>query len=173
MLTILLLGGSVTLASASAFDHPLIDPAFLSTPFDIATSIQAVKSLNDFFGTPAWDGFIGGPALNGVDLTSDSAIEAFIRAATVTIKHPVGTARISKVTDRTGVVGPDLRVKNVSGLRIVDASILVSRFQVTSSLDVALTHYSCKPFAVEGFPQAQLYMIAERAADLIKATYFI
>lgn len=139
-LTIPLLGGSITLASASAFDHPLIDPAFLSTPFDIATSIQAVRSLNEFFSTPAWNGFIGGPPLNGVNLTSDSSIESFIRAATVTIKHPVGTAKISKVTDRSGVVGPDLRVKNVSGLRIVDASILVSCLQVASSPKVAFTH---------------------------------
>jgi len=137
--------GSVNITTSSAFTHPAIDPAFMTTDFDIGTAVQAVKTLQTFMAAQAWTGFLGQPAVN---LTSDAEIEAYIRSAVVTIKHPVGTARISKTGENGGVVGPDLTVKNVKGVRVVDASIL--------------------PFAVAGFPQAQVYIVAERAAALIK-----
>ncbi|KAJ7503275.1 aryl-alcohol oxidase-like protein, partial [Mycena galericulata] len=140
--------GSLNITSSSAFDHPLIDPAFFTTSFDIGTAIEAVKTLNTFLAAPAWDGFIGAPATK---LTTDAQIEAFIRAGAVTLKHPVGTAKISTAAEVGGVVGPHLHVKGVEGVRVVDASIL--------------------PFAVEGFPQAEVYIVAERAAFLIKETW--
>ncbi|KAF7371217.1 Aryl-alcohol oxidase-like protein [Mycena sanguinolenta] len=141
--------GSVTLASNSAFDHPLIDPAFLTSAFDIGTVIEAVKSLQTLLTTSTWDGFIG-PPFTG-NLTTDAEIETFVRAAAVTLKHPVGTAAISSATQEGGVVGPNLQVKGVTGLRVVDASIF--------------------PFAVGGFPQAEVYIVAERASALIKETW--
>ncbi|KAJ6471954.1 hypothetical protein C8R45DRAFT_1217918 [Mycena sanguinolenta] len=119
--------GAVTLASNSAFDHPLIDPAFLTSAFDIGTIVEAVKELQMFLATSAWDGFIGSPFTG--NLTTDAEIETFVRAAAVTLKHPVGTATISSATQNGGVVGPHLQVKGVTGLRVVDASVFLEDFR--------------------------------------------
>ncbi|KAJ7456705.1 aryl-alcohol oxidase [Mycena latifolia] len=143
--------GSLNLTSNSAFDHPSINPAYYTTAFDIGTAVQAIKTLFEFFSTSAWDGFLLDPFPAVAALTTDASIETYVRTFADTLKHPTSTAKISKKTDAGGVVGPDLLVKGVTGLRIVDASIL--------------------PYAVAGFPQAEVYIIAERAADLIKAAW--
>lgn len=110
------------------FDHPNIDPAYLTTAFDIGTMITAYKTLFAFFSAPAWNGYLGAPSPDTADLTTDAAIEAYVRKHSNTIKHPVATARISKKDDPNGVVGPDLAVKKIRGVRVVDASVLVCRF---------------------------------------------
>ncbi|KAJ6604360.1 aryl-alcohol-oxidase from pleurotus Eryingii [Mycena vulgaris] len=143
--------GSLKITSSSPFDHPTIDPAYFTTAFDIGTAIKAIKTLRNFLSTSAWDGFIIAPFPEVAGLTTNAEIEAYVRTFSDTIKHPTSTATISKTTDTGGVVGPDLRVKGAAGLRIVDASIL--------------------PASVAGFPQAEVYIIAERAADLIKSTW--
>ncbi|KAJ7263058.1 aryl-alcohol oxidase-like protein [Mycena rebaudengoi] len=143
--------GSINITSSSAFDYPAIDPAYYTTAFDIGTVIHAVKTLREFFSTSAWDGFLGAPFSDAAHLNTDAEIEAYARTWATTLKHPVGTARLSKKADKGGVVGPSLLIKGVKGVRVVDASVL--------------------PFAVAGFPQAQVYIIAERAAGLIKETW--
>ncbi|KAL9710229.1 hypothetical protein Ac2012v2_006525 [Leucoagaricus gongylophorus] len=143
--------GSVKLVSKDPFQNPLINPNFLTTKLDIEVLIEAVKILQQFLLTSPWKDYFTSPLLNGLDISSDCAIEAFIRDTVTTIKHPVGTCRISRAQDTSGVVDAHLAVKHTTGLRVVDASVL--------------------PFAVGGFPQAQIYMIAERAADIIKAQY--
>jgi choline dehydrogenase len=81
-----------------------------------------VKTLQTFLAASAFDGFVGSPVTN---LTTDAQIEAYVRAAAVTIKHCVSTAKISKANETGGVVGPYLQVKGVDGVRVVDASIFV------------------------------------------------
>ncbi|KAJ7159446.1 aryl-alcohol oxidase-like protein [Mycena filopes] len=143
--------GSIQLRTNSAFDYPAIDPAFYTTAFDIGTVIHAVKAVRTFFSASAWDGFLGPPFPAVAALDTDERIEAYARAGATTMKHPVSTARISKRTEKAGVVGPDLLVKGAKGVRVVDASVL--------------------PFAVAGYPQAVVYIIAERAAALIEETW--
>jgi choline dehydrogenase-like flavoprotein len=82
----------------------------------------------------------------------------------------VGTAIVSNSTDTGGVVGPDLTVKNTNGLRVVDASVIVRFASIVPKgrmADLTLL----QPRAVAGFPQARVYLIAERVSDLIKAKY--
>jgi choline dehydrogenase-like flavoprotein len=64
--------------------------------------------------------------------TTDEELNQFIRSSAITVSHGVGTAAMSPKGAEYGVVDPDLRVKRVSGLRVVDASVLVScaRFSV-------------------------------------------
>jgi choline dehydrogenase-like flavoprotein len=72
-----------------------------------------------------WQGFLLQPYTDAAGLTSDGAIDSYLQQFATTIKHPVGTAIVSKWTDTGGVVGPDLTVKNTNGLRVVDASVIV------------------------------------------------
>ncbi|EMD33860.1 hypothetical protein CERSUDRAFT_117387 [Gelatoporia subvermispora B] len=144
--------GSVTLANNDPFAKPIIDPGLLSDPTDVDVMMQAVKASLQFVTAPAWEGFILSPAADLSEATaSDTALEAYVRNSTSTVFHPVGSARMASESSSDGVVTPSLLVRNVSGLRVVDASIF--------------------PFIPAGHPQAAVYAIAERAADLIKATW--
>lgn len=125
-MTNFILGGSISLSSASVFDHPLINPALLSTDFDILTSIEAVKSLKYFLTATPWQGYLAEPFADSVNTTTDAEIESYIRKIATTIRHPVGSAALSKVGSKDGVVNPDLTVKGTTGLRVVDASVIVS-----------------------------------------------
>jgi len=78
---------------------------------------------------------------------SDEDIRAILRGRSDTIYHPVGTARMG--SDELAVVDPELRVTGVQGLRVVDASIM--------------------PTLIGGNTNAPSIMIAEKAADMIKA----
>ena len=91
----------------------------------------ALRSAFRFAGAPAWHGFIVGKggAFARVNVSSDAALDAWAREQATTVWHPTGTARMGPCGAAVGegsVVNPDLTVKGVLGLRIVDASILVS-----------------------------------------------
>ncbi len=119
-------GGSVKIASSSAFNPPLIDPGFMQTPSDLEILTEAVKAAHRFVAAPSWSNFIIAPFAEGAELKTDAAIHEYIRNLASTFRHPIGTARMSAEHDQSGVVNPDLRVKNTRGLRVVDASIFVS-----------------------------------------------
>lgn len=86
----------------------------------------ALQSARRFLGGPAWKDYILSPAGSFVNATTDALLDAYARESTFSTAHPVGTAAMSPKGAKYGVVDPDLRVKGVSGLRIVDASVLVS-----------------------------------------------
>jgi len=119
-------GGSVKLATNSAFDHPLIDPAFLGNEFDMSLLVEAVKAAQRFTAASPWNDYIVGPFIDSINATTDGGIREYAAKFATTIRHPVATSIISKNSDKAGVVGPQLLVKNVEGLRVVDASIWVS-----------------------------------------------
>ncbi|KAH9928887.1 aryl-alcohol oxidase-like protein [Fomitopsis serialis] len=143
--------GSVTLASNDAFDSPLIDPGLLSDYFDVYTMIQAVKQVRNLINSSAWEGFAVAEYGPFADAQTDEELEEYVRNSTTSIWHPVGTARLSADASPDGVLTSSLLVKGASGLRVVDASVL--------------------PYIPAGHPQAVVYAIAERAADLIKAAW--
>ncbi|KAJ7599861.1 hypothetical protein C8J56DRAFT_2449 [Mycena floridula] len=138
--------GSITLNSSNPLDRPVIDPNLLSSDFDLFVLRESVRSARRFMASKAWDGYLLAPQLNA---TTDEDLNAHFRATSGPADHPVGTAAMSARDSGWGVVDPDLRVKGVKGLRIVDASVL--------------------PLLPAAHTQAAVYIIAERAADLIKA----
>jgi choline dehydrogenase-like flavoprotein len=138
--------GSVGLQSANPASAPRIDPNFLSEPKDLATLVAGARVMERILRAPPlapWRGQRLYP-LDG----SEAALIADIRARADTIYHPVGTCRMG--TDPLAVTDPDLRVQGIEGLRVVDASVM--------------------PRLVGGNTNAATIMIAERAADLIRAT---
>ncbi|KAL4243738.1 GMC oxidoreductase family protein [Abortiporus biennis] len=143
--------GSLKLASTDPFAHPLIDPATLTTDFDVNTMVQAMKDAQTFLASPTFAPINPQPYGDLANATTDEAKAAFARANGQTIFHPVGTAKMSPKGASYGVVDPDLLVKGAQGLRIVDASVI--------------------PQIPEAHTQAPVYIIAEKAADLIRSTY--
>jgi len=82
-----------------------------------------------FFAAPAWQGYILELLGTLAADTTDDKIDQFIRTNTGGGCHLVGTAAMTSGETNWGVVNPDLRVKGVMGLRVVDASVFVSSFQ--------------------------------------------
>jgi choline dehydrogenase-like flavoprotein len=142
--------GRVTLADADARTAPVIDPRFLSHPDDLEVMVRGFKLVRRIFAQPAFAPFDGGNPrreLYDAAVRSDDEIRAAIRARADTIYHPAGTCRMG--SDPQSVVDPELRVRGVAGLRVVDASVM--------------------PTLVSGNTNAPVVMIAEKAVDLIRA----
>ncbi len=139
--------GTVRLASADPGAAPLIDPNFFGDPADMALLLRGFKQLRHILQQPALARFGGAelPALAAAQ--TDTQIEHFIRSNSDTEYHPVGTCRMGP--GPLDVVDAELRVHGMSGLRVVDASVM--------------------PRIVSGNTNAPTIMIAEKAADLIKA----
>lgn len=141
--------GRVTLASASPSDLPLITSNYFSTKDDVASLIYETQRIIKFLlETRARKEYIKKevppPGLGPLTFeSSDEEIELRIRAAGIAHKDAGGTAAMGKV------VGCDLRVLGVGGLRVVDASVL--------------------PVPIGGHPQATLYALAEQAPEIILA----
>ncbi|KAK0229986.1 aryl-alcohol oxidase-like protein [Armillaria nabsnona] len=144
--------GTLKLNTSSPWDAPLIDPALLKEPIDLLILREAHKSARRFVSAPAFDGYISGP-YGTVGASTDEDIDAYIRNFTTTVWHPVSTATMSASNDTSGVVSPELLVKNVTGVRVVDASIF--------------------PFVPSAHPEAAIYIIAERASDIIRTAWGI
>ncbi|KAF7349968.1 Aryl-alcohol oxidase [Mycena venus] len=114
--------GSLKLNSSNPFDAPLINPNVLGTDFDFTAMREAFFASKRFASAPAWDGYIISPTVN----VTDDNLDDFIRNNTGVVWHPVKTAAMSARDADYGVVDPDLKVKGLDGLRIVDASVLAT-----------------------------------------------
>lgn len=91
---------------------------------------EAVKAAKRFISADAWKDYIVSP-VGGVVGTEDADIDAYVRDQVLSVLHATGTASISPRGASWGVVEPDLKVKGIDGVRIVDASILVGFFALT------------------------------------------
>jgi choline dehydrogenase len=140
-------GGEVKLASNNPFDHPLIDPNLLSSNFDKYAMREGVKSVRRFLSAKAWADYVVSP-VNIAANPTDTEIDAYVRTFASTVFHPVGTSAMSPAKAGWGVVDPQLRVKGSDGVRVVDASVW--------------------PFLPNAHTQAPTYLVAERAASLIR-----
>ena len=123
---IFLLGGSVTINSTDPFTFPLIDPAFLTSPFDQQVILSAVHAARQFVSQAPWDGYVLSRYGIVGEVETDDDILAAARTQVVTLDHPTSTAKMSPADASWGVVDSRLRVKGAVGLRVVDASIFVS-----------------------------------------------
>jgi choline dehydrogenase len=140
--------GRIALVSNRAADKPRIEANYLSDAegFDLKMMLECAKLSRELFAQPAFDAYRGAPIFPARTDLSDSELIAFIRAKAETVYHPVGTCRMG--SDDRSVVDPQLRVRGVEGLRVVDASVM--------------------PALPTGNTNAPTIMIAERAADLIR-----
>jgi choline dehydrogenase len=116
----------VSINSSNPFDPPLIDPAFFTAPVDLAAGRDAIRNIRKFFAAKSWEGYIVSEQPPSAVAETDDELDAFISGNFATTWHPVSTAMMSPKGVDYGVVDPDLKVKGVSGLRVVDASVMVS-----------------------------------------------
>ena len=139
--------GRVGLRSSDPLDDPAIFANYLSAEEDRRALRAGVAIVRDVAGQKALSGIRGREFEPGEAVTSDADIDAWMRRAGETIYHPVGTCRMGAPDDPMAVVDASLRVIGISGLRVVDASVM--------------------PTLVGGNTNAPTIMIAEKASDMI------
>jgi choline dehydrogenase len=139
--------GRVSIRSADPSDPPRIDYEMLADEQDLATLIAAARQAEAVFAAPALSPHIVESCGQPDAAASDDEWKDFLRQAVSIGYHPVGSCRMG--ADETCVTDPALKVRGLSGLRVVDASVM--------------------PNITSGNTNAPVIMIAEKAADLIKA----
>ena len=139
--------GSVSLDGPTMQTPPRIDPQFYADPRDLDDMVFGFKRARHLMTQPA----LARHTLKDLftaDVHSDDDIRAVLRQRSDTVYHPVGTCRMGPQHDERAVVDPELRVRGLHGLRVVDASVM--------------------PSIPGGNTNAPTVMVAEKAADLIR-----
>ena len=139
--------GSVHIRSADPFASPAIQYNFLSTAEDRRVMVDGLKQLKQIVTTAPLSQYIEQQVAPAADVSSDDEWLAYCRAVGGTVYHPVATCHMG--TDGQSPLDPQLRVRGVDNLRVVDASVM--------------------PAVISGNTNAAVIAIAEKASDMLLA----
>ncbi len=142
--------GEIRLASPDSTAKPLIDPQYLSDPddHDLDVLMSATRWGRALMGAPAFDAYRGEEISPGAAVQTREQVREWILETADTVYHPTSTVAMGAADNLNAPLMPDLRVKGIAGLRVIDASVM--------------------PRLVGGNTNAPTIMIAEKAADLIR-----
>lgn len=138
--------GTIMAASADATQKPIITPNYLSDPADMRVLSAGIRFTREIFAAPAIAAHSVVETLPGPNVTTEAGLLDYVRRFGTTIYHPVGTCRMGD--GPSAVVDSRLRVHGISGLRVVDASIM--------------------PTLTTGNTNAPTIMIGEKGATMIR-----
>ena len=137
--------GWVRIKSADAREAPAIQYNYLAEEYDQRTMVEGMKILRNILNQPALKPYHGGEHFPGAHVQTDADWLDYCRNFGVTIYHPSCTAKMGDGADAT--LDPQMRVKGLAALRVVDASAM--------------------PHVVSGNTNAAVIAMAEKAAELI------
>ena len=139
--------GTLRLKSANPMWRPLLDPAYYAEASDMAAMVAGLRVLMEVGAQAPLARMLDKPFLpTSLSLTDDELAD-HVRTWSQTLYHPVGTCAMG--SGESAVVDPTLKVRGVEGIRVVDASVM--------------------PTIPRGNTNAPTIMVAEKAADLIRA----
>ncbi len=141
--------GHVRIASSDAAQAPKITPNYLSTEEDRQVAADALRLTRRIVAAPAMQRYSPEEFLPGPTFQTDAELALAAGNIGTTIFHPVGTCKMGRDDDAMAVLDPQLRVRGVAGLRVIDGSVM--------------------PVITSGNPNSPIIMIADKAAGLIRA----
>jgi choline dehydrogenase len=139
--------GRIRLRSTDPRHRPAIDPGYLSDGGDARALVAGLKLAREFVTARPMAAICRSELAPGAHIRSDAELLEYVRTSVATLCHPVGTCAMGTESRWNSVVDPELRVRGITGLRVVDASVM--------------------PTAPRGNTNAPTIAIAERAADVI------
>lgn len=142
--------GHVRIRSNNFRDAPMISPNYLATEDDCKVAADSLRQVREIMSKPAMQPYAPEEYKPGPQYQSDADLAKLAGDIANTIFHPVGTVKMGRAEDDTAVLDPHLRLKGVSGLRVVDASVM--------------------PEITSGNTNSPTLMIAEKAARWILAS---
>ncbi|KAJ7206921.1 hypothetical protein GGX14DRAFT_637247 [Mycena pura] len=143
--------GSIHTNPSDPTGHPILDLGAFENDIDREVMVEAIRFVQKLAAQPSMRDRAGIRALApSPDVKTDEEINEYINLASFTSYHPIGTAAML-AREEFGVVDPELLVYGTANLRVADASII--------------------PVHISAHPQATVYAIAEKAADIIKAAW--
>jgi choline dehydrogenase len=137
--------GRVFLRSGDPLAPPAILHNHLAHEDDRRLNITGLRIARDIHAQRAFEGLRGREVSPGSTVIEDGALDAHLRASSASHYHPVGTCRMG--SDDGAVVDPELKVRGIDGLRVIDASVM--------------------PRLIGGNTNAPAMMIGEKGADLL------
>ena len=143
--------GHVRIISGDPYAAPSITPNYLTTPEDRRVAADSLKLTRRIVAAPAMRQFSPEEFMPGVNFQTEEELAHAAGNIGTTIFHPVGTCKMGRPEDVLAVVDQQMRVKQVKGLRVVDGSVM--------------------PLITSGNPNSPIIMIAERAAQSIRADW--
>lgn len=141
--------GYIQLRTTDALDAPLIQPNYLAEEEDLQPLLAGLKLGRQIMQSEQFEPYLGDEFAPGAQHQSNEELIAYIREAAETAYHPAGTCKMGPASDPTAVVDHELKVHGAEGVRVADASIM--------------------PTLIGGNTNAPTIMIAEKAADMIRA----
>jgi choline dehydrogenase len=141
--------GSIHIKATDPRTAPAIRPNYLATETDRRVLIDGLRLARRIVASPELDPYRGEQIWPAPHLDSDEELLRHARETGASVGHLAGTCKMGPATDVNAVVGPDLAVHGITGLRVADASIL--------------------PAMISGHTNAPVIMIGEKASDLIRA----
>jgi choline dehydrogenase-like flavoprotein len=138
--------GTVRLASADPTVAPLLDPNYWADPHDRKISLGGLQIAREILRQPALKPFILAERLPGIDVTDPDEVAEYVYRTCKVCHHPAGACKMG--VDDEAVVGPDLKVRGLEGLRVCDSSIM--------------------PMIPSSNTNAPTFMVGEKASDIIR-----
>jgi choline dehydrogenase len=138
--------GKILAKSKDASEHPAIRPNAFSAPRDMEAMLSGIRQARRIFAAPALASHSVTELRPGPALSSDAELADYVTKNAGSVFHPVGTCRMGG--DAASVTDPQLRVRGIEGLRVIDASVM--------------------PNVTTGNTNAATMMIAEKGAAMIR-----
>ncbi|KAJ6483644.1 alcohol oxidase [Mycena vulgaris] len=139
--------GRTHIVSSNPLTPPAVDPAYWAHPIDVAAQVGGIKLARKMLVAPPLNSIYAGEFEPGADKDTDAKIEEWLRGVVASDNHEVGSLSMMPQS-LGGVVDTSLKVYGTANVRVADASII--------------------PFPVSAHLSSTVYMIGERAADIIR-----
>ena len=139
--------GYVKINSKNIHEAPIINPNYLSDPYDVDVLLKSIKIGRNLLSTSPLQPYLNGLANPSHNIEKDDELLSWARSEGITVYHMIGTAKMGSKSDKLAVVNNELKVRGIECLRVADASIM--------------------PTMPSGNTNAPTMMIAEKASDMI------
>ncbi|MGR3936356.1 GMC family oxidoreductase [Streptomyces sp. BRA346] len=159
--------GRLYLTSADPEVKPALDFRYFTDEedYDGRTLVDGIRLAREIAKTEPLAGWLKREVCPGPEITSDEEISEYARKVAHTVYHPAGTCKMGATDDDLAVVGPDLRIRGLSGIRIADASVFPTMPAVNPMIGVLMVGEKCADLLVGERDQVR-YRSRDRAAQL-------